>query len=333
MKKFINKSFKALIVIKKNKKFRLSFKKQNIDFLERNELFVKLNFTTINFKDTLVCKGNPGLVRKYPHVPGIDAAGTVSISNSKKFKKGDKVFVVAQPFGINTNGSFSEYLKIDEKYLQKLPKNLTLKDTMIFGTAGFTAVHAILKVLKHKIYRKNKNALVSGATGGVGSFSIFFLSKLGFKVSAITSKKEKEKYLRNIGVSKIIKLKNSTNLLKLPLLKKNYSIIIDNLGGEVLPFGLRQLYNNGNYLLIGAIKNQYSNLSVMPFILRGINLIGINAEKSTKHERKVVWKKIAALKKEIGIKQIYKIIKFKDIINSINDISKNKSSGRITVKF
>ena len=174
MKMFINQKFKALFISKKKKKYSLSFKNLKINSLENNELLIKLNFTTINFKDILVSNGNPGLVRKYPHIPGIDAAGKVHISNSKHFKKGDRVFIVAQPFGINTNGSFSEYLKVDQKYVEKLPKNLTLKDTMIFGTAGFTAIYSILKIIKQKIYKKNKTVLVSGATGGVGSIAIFF---------------------------------------------------------------------------------------------------------------------------------------------------------------
>lgn len=333
MKIFVNKKTKALFVYKKKKKFNLCFKNLEIDYLEKNEVLIKLSFTSINYKDTLICNGNPGLVRKYPHVPGIDAAGTVHISNSRKFKKGDKVFIVAQPFGINTYGSFSKYLKADQKYVQKLPKNLTLKDTMIFGTAGFTAIYSILKILKQKIYKENKTALVSGATGGVGSIAIFFLSKLGFKISSITSKTKKTSYLKKIGVSKIIKSDSSKNLIKLPLLKKNYSLIVDSLGGEILPFGLRQLYENGNFLLIGAIKNQYSNLGLMPFILRGVNLIGINAERSNKKERNIVWKKIALLSKNKKVKLIYKTVNFKNIINSLNNIKNNKSSGRIVVKF
>tara|TARA_Y100000768_G_C23971245_1_gene680695 strand:- start:195 stop:1196 length:1002 start_codon:yes stop_codon:yes gene_type:complete len=333
MRKFINQKFKALFVFKNKKKFNLSFKNFRINSLENNELLIKLSFTTINYKDILVCNGNPGLVRKYPHIPGIDAAGKVHISNSQNFKKGDKVFIVAQPFGINTNGSFSEYLKVNQKYVEKLPKNLALKDTMIFGTAGFTAIYSILKVLRQKIYKKNKTALVSGATGGVGSIAIFFLSKLGFKISSVTSKKNKESYLKNIGVSSVIRSNKLKNYTKLPLLRKNYSLVIDNLGGEILPFGLTQLCENGNFLLIGAIKNQYSNFSLMPFILRGVNLKGINAEKSNKTERKNVWKKITLLSKERKIKLIHKTVNFKNIKNSLNKIKKNKSSGRVVVKF
>jgi len=333
MKKLSKNSFKALFVKKKNNKFKISFESTKIQKISSNELLIKVNYSTINHKDVLVCKGNPGLVRKFPHIPGIDASGVVIESKTKKFKKGDKVIIAAKPFGIKEFGAFAEFIKVNHNYVEKLPQGLSLKDAMIFGTAGFTSMLAIHELLNENLRTGKKNILVSGATGGVGSISILILSSLGFRVSALTSKKGVDNFLKKIGASEIISLKNFNKLPKLHLLKEKYSGIIDNLGGEIISSGSRQLIKNGVICSIGAVSSQFSDLNIMPLILRGVKIIGINAEDTKNIKRKKIWEKISQFTKKKKINRIYKLIKFKNLISSINKINMNKNIGRIVIKM
>ena len=276
MNEDLPKNFKALFIKKDKKKFKLYLGKKNIDNLNKNEVIIKVLYSSLNYKDILICSGNPGLVRKYPHTPGLDASGIIIKSNSKKFKVGDKVMVVAQPLGVNSDGGFSQYIKVPYNWVEKIPKNFSIKKSMIFGTAGFTAVLAIFTLLKKEL-KKDKPILVSGATGGVGVFSIYMLKKLGFSVVAVSTK-NKVHFLKKIGASEVIDFKEFCKNPNLPMLKMKYSAIIDNIGGDIIRLGSKQLNKNGKILSIGMVSGENINISLMPFILRGIELIGINAE-------------------------------------------------------
>ena len=327
----------AAIYVKKGKNgFYLSKEKNSINLnnISKKEVIIKVSHSTINYKDILICNGNPGLVRKYPHIPGIDFAGIVLKSHSKKFKKGDKVFVVAKPFGINNLGSFREIIKLEDKYLEKLPKGINLKNSMIFGTAGFTAALCVIKMMKEiDQNNKNKKILVTGATGGVGSMIILLLSKLGFNITALTSKKNQNNYLKKIGVKEIIYHRDYFKKAVLHLLSPKYKVIIDNIGGEALSIGTKELEPNGIYFSIGnVISNQINNFNLMPFILRGIKLIGVNAENSIKSDKKLIWNLLASLSKDKRLKHVYNTIKFNEIIKNISKIKRNKNIGKILIE-
>ena len=188
MSNFSSIKSKALTIKKlSSQKCKLNLEKIDIKSIKKNEVMIIVHYSSLNYKDILLCSGNLGLVRKYPHVPGIDAAGVVIKSNSKKFKVGEKVLVVARAMGISTFGGLSEYVKIPSQWVEKIPKELSLKKSMIFGTAGFTAQMAIFKLLNKGLKKNSLPILVSGSSGGVGSMAVFMLSKLGYKVSALTS--------------------------------------------------------------------------------------------------------------------------------------------------
>tara|TARA_B100001057_G_scaffold499871_1_gene612244 strand:- start:74 stop:1069 length:996 start_codon:yes stop_codon:yes gene_type:complete len=331
MYKNLSLNFKALFVKKEKKKFILSLGRKNINHINKNEVLIKVLFSSLNYKDILICLGNPGLIRKYPHIPGIDASGIVIKSGSKKFKMGDKVMVVAQPLGVRSNGGFSQFIKVPFNWVEKIPKNFSIKKSMIFGTAGFTATLAVMTLLKKKI-KKDKPILVSGATGGVGVFSIYMLTKLGFSVVAVSTK-NKDNFLKKLGAKEVISLKEFCKNPNLPLLKIKYAAIIDNIGGDIIRLGSKQLDNNGKILSIGMASGENINIGLMPFILRGIELIGINSENTDTKLRKKIWKNITKFSNDNKLNHIFKECGLSEISNVIKKIKLNKNVGRYIVKL
>ena len=331
----INKTISGInckaFVIEQDKKQNLKTNVKNI-FIEnpkKGELIIKNKYSSINHKDLMMIEGNPGLLRKFPHVPGIDAAGIIFKSSSKKFKKGDKVIIIAKPLGIKSFGGFSEYIKVPEEWVKKLPKKISLKDAMIIGTAGFTALMVVTKIRK----KKSKNPiLVTGASGGVGSIAIFTLSKFGFRIFACTSNKKKTKFLKSIGAEKIIDLSEFRRRPNMPLFNIKYSSIIDNVGGDVVNYGMKELEENGEFFSIGNILSQNIEINVLPLILRGIKIIGINAESSSKNTRNKIWDLIKILVKDKKIKRLYSIIRLNEINKKIKENNLD-TNGRIVIKI
>jgi len=333
MNKFLPNNFDALFVKKDIlNNYSLNLEKNTINEIDNDQVLIKVSYSSLNYKDMLICLGNPGLVRKYPHIPGIDAAGIVMSSKSNNFKKGEKVMVVARPLGVKSHGGLAQYIKVHSDWVEKIPKNLTLKSSMIFGTAGFTASLAIITLLKDQIKKNKKPILVSGATGGVGIFAIYMLSKLGFAVSAVTTKRESA-FLKKMGATEIISYREFNNFSNLPLLKIKYSAIIDNIGGNIIKFGSRQLDHNGKILSIGMISGQNVEVNIMPFILRGVQLIGINSENTPPKLRKKVWKNIIKFSKDKKLESIYKECKLIEVSKIIKKIELNKNVGRYIVKI
>ena len=331
MYKNLSLNFKALFVKKEKKRFILSLGRKNINHINKNEVLIKVLYSSLNYKDILICLGNPGLIRKYPHIPGIDASGIVIKSGSKKFKVGDNVMVVAQPLGVRSNGGFSQFIKVPFNWVEKIPKNFSIKKSMIFGTAGFTATLAVMTLLKKKI-KKDKPILVSGATGGVGIFSIYMLAKLGFSVVAVSTK-NKDNFLKKLGAKEVISLKEFCKNPNLPLLKIKYAAIIDNIGGDIIRLGSKQLDNNGKILSIGMASGENINIGLMPFILRGIELIGINSENTDTKLRKKIWKNITKFSNNNKLNHVFKECGLSEISNVIKKIKLNKNVGRYIVKL
>ncbi len=326
--------FEALFVEKNlQNKYKLNIKKTIIDNLKNNEILIKISYSSLNYKDILICTGNTGLVRKFPHIPGIDASGIVVQSESNKFKIGDKVVIVARPIGVKSQGGLSEYIKVTSEWVEKLPVGMSLKNSMVVGTAGFTAMNSVTQLIKSGLKKNSKPILISGASGGVGIFAIIILTKLGFNVIAATRRKNREFFLKSLGANEVITIDEFSNQPNMPLLKIKYSAIIDNIGGEIISLGSRQLIEGGIIASIGATSSQTCNLNIMPLILRGIKIIGINAESSTNVLRKIIWQKLLIIIKEKKIKKIYKECKLQNVIKEIEVARNNNSVGRIIVKI
>lgn len=331
---YLPKNFNALVIRKSSlNNYHLNIEKMDIKSIKNNEVIIKVSYSSLNFKDVLLCSGNPGLVRHYPHVPGIDAAGVIVHSSSKKFKIGDHVMVVARPLGVKSSGGLAKYIKVPLVWVEKLPDGLSLKKAIIFGTAGFTAALAVHMLLKNGLKKNNYPILVSGATGGVGILSICILSKLGFRVCAITKKLDQEMLLKKIGANEVISHNEFSSLPELPLLKIRFSGIIDNIGGDIIGAGSRQLAEGGKIASIGMAANEKFKISLMPFILRRIQIIGINAESTENSLRKVIWKNILEISKTKILKHIYKECSIQNSIKNINKIKNNTNVGRVIVKL
>jgi putative YhdH/YhfP family quinone oxidoreductase len=326
------KIFKALLIIKKKNKFNLKIKNISANTINNNDVVIKVAYASLNYKDALMFKGNAGLAKKYPHVPGIDCSGIIVHSNSKKFITNEKVMVVGRPIGVKTFGSLAEFIVVPDSWIEKIPNKMNLKNTIIFGTAGLAAMLAVNTVINNKL-NKNYPILVTGASGGVGILSVYILSKFGYEVSCISRNIKNYKLLKKLGSSEIIDPKKFYNLPNMPLLKIKFSGIIDNIGGAVISLGLKQLINNGAIISVGNASSEISKINIMPLILRGVKIIGINAESTSEKLRRKVWKNISTIVNDKKIKLLYQEYSFKNSVKALNALISSNHFGRIIIKF
>mgnify|MGYP001820036471 CR=1 FL=1 len=325
------KTFKAFRVEEDNVKFVSAIKEMPFEELEEKELLIKVHYSSLNYKDALSAIGNKGVTRNYPHTPGIDAVGTIVSSTSEKFKIDDEVIVTSYDLGMNTNGGFAEYVKVPENWVVKLPKNLSMKEAMIFGTAGLTAGMSVLK-LTETVKPENGNVVVSGATGGVGSLSVLILNKLGYKVTAITGKENEKQYFEDLGVE-VISRKDFEDMQKRPLLKPLFSGGIDTVGGVILENIIKTVAPLGVVTCCGNVASPKLELTVFPFILRGISLIGIDSQNYPMHYREQVWNKLAKEWKFGNLEENTTTITFNQLSEKLNLILEGKLKGRTILKL
>ncbi len=284
--------FKSFVVEEKNGKFAGTVKTRHIKDLPKGNLLIKVSYSSLNYKDALSASGNKGVTKTYPHTPGIDAAGTVAKSEDSAFQIGDKVIVTGYDLGMNTAGGFSEFIRVPSAWALKLPENLTMKEAMVFGTAGLTAGISILR-LSELVQPEDGEIMVSGATGGVGSMSISILARLGYSVIAITGKASESDYLLKLGAKKIILRNEFENFDKRPMLKPTHAGAIDTVGGVILENIIKSTAPMGAVACCGNVASPKLELTVFPFILRGVALIGIDSQNYPMKYRKQVWEKLA----------------------------------------
>ena len=329
--------YTSLNIIKtKKNKITNKITKNNLlskEDIKKKFVVIKVEYANLNYKDFLMSQGHSGLIKKFPHTPGIDACGTIYYSNSKKFLENDEVFVIARPLGVDTNGSFSEYITISDHWIEKLPKSLTSKEIMMIGTSGFTAVKALNKSLKTILKYKNKPVLVTGATGNVGMFIIFLLTNIGIKIEAITSKKENNIILKKMGVSKIHTLKNFIKTPNFALLNERYSAIYDNLGGEIIGICLKYLIKKGILLSIGNVLGNSSNINILPLILREVSILSVNAECTNASGRKNILQFFKSIKLKRKLHKRTKVINLNEVAKMMKVKRFDKKALRYVVKI
>ncbi|WP_430972281.1 YhdH/YhfP family quinone oxidoreductase [Sunxiuqinia rutila] len=285
-------TFKALVVEEVDGAFTREIKSKLVSDLPEGDLLIKVHYSSLNYKDALSASGNKGVTRKYPHTPGIDAVGTVLSSKSARFKSGDQVIVTSYDLGMNTDGGFSELISVPEDWAVKLPENLSMKEAMIIGTAGLTAGMSVLR-LTETIEPEDGEIIVSGATGGVGALSISILNKLGYRIAAITGKETARDFLMKLGADTIILRSDFEALANKPLLKPVYAGAIDTVGGVILENILKSTNPMGVVTCCGNVASPKLELTVFPFILRGVTLIGIDSQNYPMRYREQVWSKLA----------------------------------------
>jgi putative YhdH/YhfP family quinone oxidoreductase len=328
------KTFRALVVKETddNMFIREIIEKQ-VDELPEGDILIRVHYSSLNYKDALSASGNRGVTKSYPHTPGIDSAGTVEESNSDKFRPGDEVIVTSYDLGMNTPGGFGQYIRVPADWVVKLPDNLTLKESMIYGTAGFTAALSVLRMEKHGVTPDHGEILVTGATGGVGSIAVSILAKTGYHVVAASGKKEEKQFLLDLGAKEVIHRDKVTDTSGRPLMKGRWAGVIDTVGGDILATAIKSTKYGGAVTCCGNVASPDLSTTVFPFILRGVSLLGIDSANCPMDIRLKLWDNIAGPWKHENLGQLTREITLDELDHNIELILKGKQKGRVVVNL
>jgi acrylyl-CoA reductase (NADPH) len=324
--------FKALFVKEENGKFIREVTERNINELPEGDVLINVRYSSLNYKDALSATGNKGVTRRYPHTPGIDAAGIVVGTKSDKFTEGDEVLVTGYDLGMNTSGGFAEYIRVPSEWVVKIPDRLFLKESMILGTAGLTAALALDRMELAGI-NKEGEILITGASGGVGSMATAIFAKQGYRVVAGTGKKEEGGYLKEIGAASIITREEMDDRTNKALLTGRWSGVVDTVGGNILSTAIASTKQWGVVAACGNAASFELYTTVFPFILRGISLLGINSEKTPMALREKMWSKLAGEWKPDNLNIISEECSLEETNKKIDKILRGKVRGRILVKI
>lgn len=315
-----------------DKTFTRGITTRQIEDLPEGDVILKVAYSSLNYKDALSATGNKGVTRNYPHTPGIDAAGVVEESASDDFKPGDEVIVTSYDLGMNTSGGFAEYVRVPAGWVVRLPKGLSLKEAMIYGTAGFTAGLSV-NALIHSIKPDQGEILVTGASGGVGSVAVSILTKLGYHVAAVAGIEEEREFLTSIGVREIISREEAADTSGKPILKARWAGAIDTVGGEILATAIKSTQYGGAVTCCGNAASPDLPLSVFPFILRGVRLLGIDSQNCPMEKRQRIWDKLAGEWKLDGLEALSTEITMDDLDERIDRMLQGKNKGRTVVRI
>lgn len=291
----MSQEFKALLVEQPEKKvFTRNIITRKVADLPDGELVVKVHYSSLNFKDALSAVGNPGVSRNFPHTPGIDAAGEVVECSDASFVPGDKVIVTSYDLGMGTSGGFGQMIRVPSKWALKLPEGLSLKESMMLGTAGLTAALSVQEIVDNGVVPESGPILVTGATGGVGSLAVAMLAKAGYQVTAVTGKMDQEDYLKSLGAERVISRETLMKGSDRPMLKPTWAGVVDCVGGEMLACAIKSTLPLGTVTCCGLVGSPELPVNVFPFILRGVRLIGIDSAECPMEPRLKVWQRLAS---------------------------------------
>ncbi|WP_445664223.1 YhdH/YhfP family quinone oxidoreductase [Fodinibius sp. AD559] len=327
-------TFKALVVEEQSDgSFVRSIKQWPIDKLPDHEVLVEVQYSSLNYKDALSATGNKGVTKNYPHIPGIDAAGIVAESSNPEFSSGDKVIVTSYDLGQNTSGGFGRYIRVPADWIVPLPKKISLRESMIIGTAGFTAAIGVHHLQHNNVKPDSGNILVTGATGGVGIMAVSILSKLRYNVTAATGKIDQKNFLLNVGATKVIHRDEVQDESSRPLLSSKWAGAIDTVGGIMLDTTLRQTQHNGTVACCGNVLGHELHTNVYPFILRGVHLAGMDSGNCEMKLRKKLWQKLASEWKPENVEQLSRECSLEELDNEIDRILNGQQVGRVLVNL
>ena len=329
----MSKKFKAIIINNQNDNFTREVEEISTDELKDGNVLVKIDYSGLNYKDALILNNGGRIVKKYPFVPGIDFSGTVEESEDSKFKKGDRIILTGFRVGEIYFGGFAGYAKVNSSFLVKAPQELTNLQTMMMGTAGFTALLCSFAIKAREellMGEKVTDVLVTGATGGVGSIAVMILSKMGYTVHAVTGKKDKHDYLRDLGAKNIIDRKEFQGESKL-LEKGVWDGVVDTVGGESLTKILAQTKPTGIVAACGNAGGIKLNTSVMPFIIRGVKLWGIDSSAASIKRREFAWNESKNLIDFDKLKSLTKEHSLEELIKIYPKMLKGELFGRVVV--
>ena len=328
-----NETYKALVVREtEDRRFSRKIEEKDVSHLPAGEVLVRVRYSSLNYKDALSASGNRGVTRRYPHTPGIDAAGIVEQSEAADFAVGDEVIVAGFDLGMNTPGGFGQYIRVPAGWVVKLTPGLTLKESMMLGTAGFCAglcVHELTASVKPK----QGEILVTGATGGVGSIAIGILAKLGYSVVAISGKEDAAILLKPLGAKDVIDRSSFTQGSGRALLRSRWAGVIDTVGGDVLATAIKSTYPLGVVTCCGNAASSELPLNVYPFILRGVTLIGIACQNCPLPIREVILAKLANEWKFGQLEDMYHEISLTELDARIELMLHGHLKGRVVINL
>jgi len=326
----MDQEFKALVARENEGQFVRGVEFRRISDLPEGEVLIRVHYSSLNFKDALSATGNRGITRHYPHTPGIDASGIVEESSSDRFKPGDPVIVTGYDLGMDTSGGFGQYIRVPAAWVVPLPGGLTLKEAMIYGTAGFTAGLSVYH-LSQVITPADGEVLVTGATGGVGSLAVALLSECGYHVEALTGKPDQEDFLVRLGAKKVLTREQLPADHGKSLLKGLWAGAIDTVGGPVLSHLVKSIKMQGAVTSCGHVAGQGLDLTVFPFIIRGVSLIGINSQSCPMEKRLMIWEHLAGDWKIPALNSIFTEIRLEELDDHITRILQGKVIGRTLI--
>lgn len=328
-----DQSFKAFFVEEsKEGNYSASVKEVPFSFLPDHEVTIRVQFSSLNYKDALSASGNKGVTRSYPHIPGIDAAGVVEEDLSGTFEKGQQVLVTGRDLGSNTSGGFGQYIRVSADWVVPIPKGLNPEISMWYGTAGFTAMYGMKRLQRVLVEPGNSKVLVTGATGGVGSSAVFFLSEMGYEVTAATGKLDKADFLKSLGAAEVINRNEIIGAGNNYLLSRKWLGAIETVGGEMLDAVIRQLHQDGAVACCGNILGDKLETNIYPFILRGVSLLGIDSAICKTPMRLKIWDSIAAMDHQKIPDGHIKKIGLDELSEEVALILKGKQAGRVVVE-
>ena len=327
---------KALVLDQKGEEFTREVKSIDKSFLKHGDVTIKVDYSDLNFKDGMILKNGGRLVKEFPHIPGIDFSGKVEDSTNEKFKAGDEVILTGWRVGEIYFGGYSQYAKVNGDFLVKKPKSLSSKQAMIMGTAGFTALQSSFttKTTREELLlgEKVENVIVSGASGGVGSMSVMILNKLGCNVTAVTGKDANADYLKSIGAKNVINTSELTKEAR-PLDKGLWDGAVDTVGGNILENILSQTKDGGIVSSCGNAAGIKLNTTVMPFIIRGVKLWGINSVTASIPRRQFLWNEASKLIDFELLEKSVKEIGLEDLNDVYVKMLKGETSGRYIINL
>lgn len=324
--------FKGILIEKSEENYQAKLKNINEELLCEGDVTVKVLYSTLNYKDALAITGNGPVVRKFPMIPGIDLVGIVEHTDSNKFNTGDTVLLNGYGVGEVHSGGLAQKARLKSEWLIKVPENFNPKQTMAIGTAGYTAILCVMALEKNGVTPEKGNILVTGANGGVGSFAISILSKLGYQVTASTGRIEQSQYLKHLGANDIID-RNTLNKAGRPLAKEQWAGAIDSIGSHTLANICAGLKYGGTVAACGLAQGMDLPSSVAPFILRGITLAGIDSVMRPTEDRIEAWQRLADLLEPTVISDIAKEITLDQVVETAEQLLDGNIQGRVIVNL
>ena len=326
-------SFKAIVIKENQEQVIYGIENVNLDSLSDGEVLIKVAYSSINYKDMLAVQKNGGVIRNYPMIPGIDLSGTIVHTSDNRYTEGQEVVVTGFDMGMSHTGGFAEFARVPADWIVPLPANLTLKDAMVFGTAGFTAALSIIALEEKGMdINNNPRILVTGSTGGVGSIAIQILAKIGYKnISALVRKKHQEEVAKSLGATNVVFASELGEQNK-PLNKQKFDFVLDTVGGEVASVLIPQISYGGSMSMCGNAGGIKLTSTVLPFILRGINLLGIDSVNVPINKRGYIWGKIAD-KWNISQTTLINELTLNELPQTIETIKNGQHLGRTIIKY